>query len=158
MSDSNRNKTECSDRSRKPRRPWMAVGIVISLLVSCTLLIWAFSLPFARLSASARPAATEVDAKISSKQQRTETQEIRAAAIAQHRDFLYLLKKQKQVNSQQELPGREEAEERWNRRTEAIKAKIVELDKAIKDNDVPEGSMLWENRERLMKITSDKGE
>ncbi|WP_149752922.1 hypothetical protein [Rubripirellula obstinata] len=136
----------------------MAIGIVISLMVSCTLLIWAFSLPFARLSASARPAATEVDVEISSKQQRTEAQEIRAAAIAQHRDFLYLLKKQKQVKSQKELPGREQAEERWNRRTEAIKVKIVELDQAIKDNDIPEGSVLWENRQRLIEISSDSAE
>lgn len=158
MSDSNADKLERTDSPRKSGRTWMAIGIVASMLISSTLLIWAFSLPFRRLSASARPVATEGDNTVTALQRRDEAQEIRDAAIVQHRDFLFLLKKQKQLKLQQQLPGREESQKRWTRRTVAMKEKIVELDEAIKKLDVPEGSMLWQNREQLVKTIADSGE
>jgi Co/Zn/Cd efflux system component len=143
---------------KKQIRPWTALGVIASVLISSTLLIWAVSLPFRRASSSTRIVTAEKDAKITVQQQRSEAERIRETAMMQHRDFLYRLKKQKQQKLQRELPGRDEAQRQWSQRSESMKSQIAELSQAIVDVDAPEGSILWENRKQLVKISSDSGE
>ena len=154
-SKSKQEEPDRRDHFQKPKRPWMAIGIILSLLTSCTLLIWAFTLPLRRLSSSTKPVATQQNPLEIARQKRSEAQEIREVAIVDHRNFLHSLEKENERKFKQDLPGKKNLQQRWTRSSEKMQREISELTRVIEEHEAPKGSILWENREQLMKIVAD---
>jgi hypothetical protein len=137
------------------------LGIGLSLLISSTLLVWAFSLPFRRSSvtigSAGNASSIQEDFSVKAKQRRSQAEEIREQAMVQHRDFLRLMKKQKHYKASQQRLGHQEAQQRWQRRTESMQTEIAKLTVAIEKSNASEDSMLWQDREHLIKVSEDSG-
>lgn len=157
-----KNKQQSSNRDhRKPTKPWLAVLMGVSVLASCTVLIWMFTLPLRQTGLlKATPAkldATKLESSAAGRNSVDDPDEVRERAFLQHQDFLYTLKRNRKLKEDKRQFDPKDAEEVRQQRREIQEAEIERLNRVIVETDAPEGSMFQKDRELLIKVNEDMG-
>jgi hypothetical protein len=149
------------ENPRKKNRPWLVVLMAVSVLASCTVLIWMFTLPL-RKSGFLKASTIKLDATISESltadiDTMKDPEQIRERAFRKHQDFLYTLKRKREAKHAARKMSPNESQEYRQQQAELRQKKIEQLNQIISETDAPEGSIFREDRDLLIKVNEDMG-